>query len=65
MKPILQKLCIRVDPAPPVRLSTVPRARALECPRAVPWITAEHLTDRIREEKVTHVLRHAHWTDMV
>jgi len=65
MKPILQKPRIRVDPAPPVRLPTVPRARALECPRAGPWITAEHLTARIREEKVTHVLHHAHRTDMV
>jgi hypothetical protein len=63
--PPLQKTHKCVHPGRTVRLPTVPRARALQCPRAGPCLTAEHLTGRIREEKVTHVLPHAHWTDMV
>jgi len=53
------------DPVPAVRLPTVPRARAQLCPRAGPWITAADLTKLSYSEKVTHVLHHAHWTDMV
>jgi len=65
MLPILQKMPERFDPALPMRLPTVPRARALLCPRAGPWIAARHLTGRIAQEKVTYVLHHARWTDMV
>jgi hypothetical protein len=59
----LQKSTSPADPA--MRLPTVPRARAQQCPRAGPWITAADLTKSSYLEKVTHVLHHAHWTDMV
>jgi len=54
---ICQKIQKSSDRTPPVRLPTGPRAG--------PWITLEGLTGRRQSEKVTHVLHHAHWTDMV
>lgn len=65
MFPSIQKIQHSTDRAPPVRLPTGPRAPAMVSPRASPWITIEGLTGRCQSEKVTHVLHHAHWTDMV
>ena len=42
-----QKIPMRSVRPRPIRLPTVPRARALVSPRAGPWITVESLT-RIR-----------------
>lgn len=65
MLPIFQKIQKSADQALPIRLPTGPRARALVCPRAGPWITVEGLTAQRQSGKVTHVLHHEHWTDMV
>ncbi|MGH9776728.1 MAG: hypothetical protein ACRD50_17515 [Candidatus Acidiferrales bacterium] len=59
-----QKTPNRSDPTLPIRLPTVPRARALVSPRAGPWITIALLTHAQHCEKVTHVLHHEQWTDM-
>ena len=60
----VQKLPKRSDPALSVRLSTVPRARALVSPRAGPWVTVVPLTAAHQSDKVHYVLPHEHWTDM-